>query len=1083
MGTFPTADTMRRTLPQAGIRTVDIPDGSQVARATQNLGNAIEGVGATFTRNAEIDRRKIEQAQGYEAAAGYDRFQSEQKLKADTAAQNMQPGGAGLTQGFTPAYQKDADAFLATVPENLKPRFKQALAGFGLDLTGRLQGAETKERNRFALSTVQEDETRHIREVMKPSDPKEIEEQLASVKAKSAAFIRDNPNLSPIQKDELLKGLDGRYAKAYDDRIQADPGLARKVFARARDLNSGPTSISPAARTTLTSVLAKDKGAEHIDGMKPKFAEGLAAMVNAAPPEIRAGLGIMSGTRSIERQQQLWDASDKTGRTVARPGHSQHNHGNAADLTFNGQRLDKAPEAVKTWVKQNAATYGLALPMDYEPWHIEDADARKVASGGRSRAEGAGFRGVNIKTHYSQDLPDFAAAAIGGHAIVENGGRATGKPGDNGTAFGTFQWRGQRLSNLKAFAAERGSDWTDQRTQLDFAKAEGEQGGKYADEGAIRAWRELRSARTVDDAVKAWMHFERPQGYSADRPENGHAYDRRLQEAKRLMGQSGSGALEGPSTQTPVDNFSTARNHFASLFPNAAPDTLNTLAERSVRTAAAYEREEQQAETQRVAGLYNQLQTDILDGKAGLEDIKAARNAGWLTDADKIKSAIGWVEQRDKEDADNSDAMEILRGGGKLNPFDSGHAKLADRMFSLSTKGSAGDLGAAEQAMGYIQQQTGLVPKAGVTALRGAVTTGTPEQAARSLQVASSLLARNANAFAGTEDGAALTKSAMAFSHYAELGMGPDEAARRVVEMSRPEYQSKLKIGDKDLKAFQKTITDDTVASAFDDRSWGSVFNPMGESKVTTGANAEQKRAVLSDFTELASQFYQESGDADLARSMAKKTLSNVYGVTRLNGSPVLTKYPIEKAYPALPGKDGELSHAYVTEQASAAVKDATGHEVKPEDVVLSYIPNVTSRDFGQGRAPVYNLGYFREVNGQRIYDVIPNAGFRAEFEKAKTEADANKAAVEGEERAVQEKWFRNAHSLRWRLQAGRRYQESDRLIAPTSRQDYRKRVLEMPDAAPPAGAIAPAPVAPPASSGPAAPIQPEGYQDAPNLF
>jgi len=86
-----------------------------------------------------------------------------------------------------------------------------------------------------------------------------------------------------------------------------------------------------------------------------------------------------SGYRSIARQQQLWDASDKSGKMVARPGQSQHNFGRAADLKYLG-------DEAKTWVHQNAANYGLNFPMSYEPWHIELAGARGMSSPARQPA-------------------------------------------------------------------------------------------------------------------------------------------------------------------------------------------------------------------------------------------------------------------------------------------------------------------------------------------------------------------------------------------------------------------------------------------------------------------------------------------------------------------------------------------------------------------------------------------------------------------------------------------------------------------------------------------------------------------------
>lgn len=71
---------------------------------------------------------------------------------------------------------------------------------------------------------------------------------------------------------------------------------------------------------------------DSISGFNPGFTAALEQLYAAAPPEIQKELGITSGYRSKAVQQALWDASDKSGKMVARPGHSKHESGTAADL-------------------------------------------------------------------------------------------------------------------------------------------------------------------------------------------------------------------------------------------------------------------------------------------------------------------------------------------------------------------------------------------------------------------------------------------------------------------------------------------------------------------------------------------------------------------------------------------------------------------------------------------------------------------------------------------------------------------------------------------------------------------------------
>lgn len=108
-----------------------------------------------------------------------------------------------------------------------------------------------------------------------------------------------------------------------------------------------------------------------ISGLDPRFSSALTQLYGAAPPDVQAQLGLTSGFRSIERQRQLWNASDRTGHTVAAPGHSRHNFGLAADLYGFGTGGGKVAPETASWVHQNAPQYGLAFPMSYEPWHVQ----------------------------------------------------------------------------------------------------------------------------------------------------------------------------------------------------------------------------------------------------------------------------------------------------------------------------------------------------------------------------------------------------------------------------------------------------------------------------------------------------------------------------------------------------------------------------------------------------------------------------------------------------------------------------------------------------------------------------------------
>jgi hypothetical protein len=154
-------------------------------------------------------------------------------------------------------------------------------------------------------------------------------------------------------------------------------------------INAGKAAPSDdsadAARPSYKAFLETrtDKGKPAIEGMNDDFAGKVAQMFQSAPANIRDKLGVFSGYRSPEHQAELYQAAlRKYGspaiarKWVAPPGHSMHNSGLAADLSYDGRSLKDAPPEVVKWLHDNAGAYGLKFPLANENWHIEDSSTR-----------------------------------------------------------------------------------------------------------------------------------------------------------------------------------------------------------------------------------------------------------------------------------------------------------------------------------------------------------------------------------------------------------------------------------------------------------------------------------------------------------------------------------------------------------------------------------------------------------------------------------------------------------------------------------------------------------------------------------
>lgn len=260
--------------------------------------------------------------------------------------------------------------------------------------------------------------------------------------------------LKPYANDEAAMGIvDEILGMGRDAGAGAAPAGAEGTVGQ-----SGPSTV----RTKLYArAQAAGKGADHVDGLNEAFATNLLAMFEDAPPGIREGLQIGSGYRSEQRQAEIiaqnmakyglggeiaaWNsdvqamgpvaagqkwrgrfqgAIGPNGKSltqmVGMPGGSEHQHGTAVDIWWNGQRLDQAPKEVRDWVHQNASAYGLRFPMSWESWHIEPAGARGGGPGSTAvattdgvtyRAQAASYDAAIARINEIQD-PDVRASAM-----------------------------------------------------------------------------------------------------------------------------------------------------------------------------------------------------------------------------------------------------------------------------------------------------------------------------------------------------------------------------------------------------------------------------------------------------------------------------------------------------------------------------------------------------------------------------------------------------------------------------------------------------------------------------------------------
>ena len=101
-------------------------------------------------------------------------------------------------------------------------------------------------------------------------------------------------------------------------------------------------------------------------------------------------LSINSAFRTFERQAQLRRLFEVgQGNLAAKPGHSNHQHGQAFDLNTRHNVFDGS-DKIYEWLRANAPTHGFVRTVSRESWHWEyrPAEAESLAAAGEFKVAG-----------------------------------------------------------------------------------------------------------------------------------------------------------------------------------------------------------------------------------------------------------------------------------------------------------------------------------------------------------------------------------------------------------------------------------------------------------------------------------------------------------------------------------------------------------------------------------------------------------------------------------------------------------------------------------------------------------------------
>lgn len=453
----------------------------------------------------------------------------------------------------------------------------------------------------------------------------------------------------------------------------------------------------------------------------------------------------------------------------------------------------------------------------------------------------------------------------------------------------------------------------------------------------------VAAAVRTGDAEAIARSIEALQGHN-----DGVNRDRRLSEAA-LARSTGDGPAAGVYSPDP-------------RFKDVPADRRLVLAGAADLEARRRQAADMALQTQAYNERLNALQTDVIDGRATLADVQKARQDGWLKDAGDILRVTGQIAARDKGLADTQAFGRAMTDPAfPWNPVDKDQKDIVDAGFK--------SLGGNMQALQTIAEKTGIVPASAAVVLRGALFSPDAKRVEGALQTAAKLIGgKYPDIFAGADGGKDLTEVGHTFREYVYgRGMTAAEATKKIMEERTPEFEQKVKakIKKEDLdQIVKKELSDGDIRKAFDEWPW---FVPGTKPALTF--NPEMRQRAMGDYEASFRDNFLRNGDTALSKTLAQQEMKRTWGVTSINGSGTVMKFPPERS-PAYAGIEnpGDL----IASQAIAAIKELNGVDVDGSKIQLDEVKSTAER-FVRGEPPTYVLSY-TDKNGH--VQVIPKQFF-----------------------------------------------------------------------------------------------------------
>jgi hypothetical protein len=959
-----------------------------VGPAIQRAGGAIENLGGSVQNATDALRFQQQREQNFDAAANFQAFQNQQNDLARQAKENMPPGGGDTTAAFRTQYQKAANDFASTLTPEQRARFKPLIVNYEGQLTDSLGQHEYAEKQRYAL--VQEGDRVNANITLARNDPGNVDLQ-KKLMLQDQQRIDANPSLSPIQKETAKHNLMAMYAAGINPALAQDGSVVKNLFGVqgyssaddawrrmhiAENASGNPAAVSSKGALGVVQVMpdtaratAKELGMANVAAMSDSQLHAYFA----ANPQANEQIGKAYFGKMLQRY-----GGDTQAAVIA----YNAGPGVADDWLRKGRDNDVLPKETQGYVRKVlGGDVGPSGPGGAEAMVGQDVGIGGDEAGGKTpfvNAQGQRYEAPQIVLKPGADLTNLSPGAKGMVQGILGDGMVPELKITAGYATGGHVEHSQHYQgNAIDFNV---AGWSDQQKAalISSAIAHGGRGiGIYPSGNSIH----------IDTRANPTFWGPSPAGiYKGASLDQAPAW---AQPALAKLFKGGGGYVP--------DHYQVASRYVEQRFSGLDPDSVNKMANSLVDANNAFltqAKADAAAMEQQRKALVDQYQYAARNGQLGESDIEQGWQNGTLKTYEEYSSVRAARKEYLTERDQGAGAVDQMFGANPKtdwNRFEDKDKKIAANAYTEIVRASPDK---AIQAVDAIQRVSGIVPQPAANGMRQAIYGTDQNIAGQALQVAANLMTRNPNAFTGVEGGDAISKSAVAYRHYLDQGTSTADAVRRVTEQNDPAYRSKVVVKDADLKTFTDGITPATISHLYDQSPWLPL---MGDPRV--GVSPEQQGAITQDFKEVAEQFYRESGDPALAMAQAKAQLDKVYGVTTAFGTATLTKYPVERSYPAISDGRDSTGYEYVYRQASEAVKQATGKDIPATDIALLPMPQgETAQAFDAGKPAPYRLAYVDRTSGQPVLEYIygPNgkAAFVADPAEAQQAIQSGRAAT-----------------------------------------------------------------------------------------